>query len=77
MSQLEHIEAIEKRLWSAADNPRANSNYASGADRAQTAQSRRQDPRPDQGRLLPAERDLSAAQGAVRYPRGLARQRRP
>lgn len=29
MSQLEHIEAIEKRLWSAADNLRANSNYAS------------------------------------------------
>ena len=25
MSQLEHIEAIEKRLWSAADNLRANS----------------------------------------------------
>ncbi|MGF1615711.1 MAG: N-6 DNA methylase [Gammaproteobacteria bacterium] len=29
MSQLEHIETIEKRLWSAADNLRANSNYAS------------------------------------------------
>lgn len=29
MSQLEHIQAIEKRLWSAADNLRANSNYAS------------------------------------------------
>lgn len=29
MAQLEHIEAIEKRLWSAADNLRANSNYAS------------------------------------------------
>ncbi len=29
MSQLEHIEAIEKRLWSAADTLRANSNYAS------------------------------------------------
>jgi type I restriction enzyme M protein len=29
MSQLEHIEAIEKRLWSSADNLRANSNYAS------------------------------------------------
>jgi type I restriction enzyme M protein len=29
LSQLEHIEAIEKRLWSAADNLRANSNYAS------------------------------------------------
>lgn len=28
MPQLEHIEAIEKRLWSAADNLRANSNYA-------------------------------------------------
>ncbi|MES9901984.1 MAG: N-6 DNA methylase, partial [Sedimenticola sp.] len=27
--QLEHIEAIEKRLWSAADNLRANSTYAS------------------------------------------------
>jgi type I restriction enzyme M protein len=25
----EHLEAIEKRLWSAADNLRANSNYAS------------------------------------------------
>jgi len=29
VAQLEHIEAIEKRLWSAADNLRANSNYAS------------------------------------------------
>lgn len=29
MSQFEHIEAIEKRLWSAADTMRANSNYAS------------------------------------------------
>ena len=29
MAQLEHIEAIEKRLWSAADTMRANSNYAS------------------------------------------------
>lgn len=29
MSQLEHIEAIEKRLWSAADTLRANSNYTS------------------------------------------------
>ena len=29
MSQLEHIEAIEKRLWNAADTLRANSNYAS------------------------------------------------
>lgn len=29
MSQLEHIETIEKRLWSSADNLRANSNYAS------------------------------------------------
>ena len=29
MPQLEHNEAIEKRLWSAADNLRANSNYAS------------------------------------------------
>ena len=29
MPQLEHIEAIEKRLWSAADNFRANSKYAS------------------------------------------------
>lgn len=29
MSQLEHIEAIEKRLWAAADSLRANSNYAS------------------------------------------------
>jgi hypothetical protein len=28
MPQLEHIEAIEKCLWSAADNLRANSNYA-------------------------------------------------
>ena len=27
--QLEHLEAIEKRLWSAADTLRANSNYAS------------------------------------------------
>lgn len=29
MSQLENIEAIEKRLWSSADNLRANSEYAS------------------------------------------------
>jgi type I restriction enzyme M protein len=29
MPQLENIEAIEKRLWNAADNLRANSNYAS------------------------------------------------
>jgi len=29
LSQLEHIEAIERRLWSAADTLRANSNYAS------------------------------------------------
>ena len=29
MSQLENIEAIEKRLWSTADTLRANSNYAS------------------------------------------------
>lgn len=29
MSQLENIEAIEKRLWSAADTLRANSNFAS------------------------------------------------
>ena len=28
MSQLEHIESIEKRLWSAADTLRANSNFA-------------------------------------------------
>jgi type I restriction enzyme M protein len=28
MPQLEHIEAIERRLWSAADMLRANSNYA-------------------------------------------------
>ncbi len=26
---LQHIEAIEKRLWTAADTLRANSNYAS------------------------------------------------
>ncbi|WP_090332259.1 N-6 DNA methylase [Nitrosomonas sp. Nm51] len=29
MTQLEHIETIEKRLWRGADNLRANSNYAS------------------------------------------------
>jgi len=29
MAQLEHIEAIEKRLWNAVDTLRANSNYAS------------------------------------------------
>lgn len=29
MAQLDNIEAIEKRLWSGADNLRANSNYAS------------------------------------------------
>jgi type I restriction enzyme M protein len=29
MTQLEHLEAIEKRLWQAADTLRANSNYAS------------------------------------------------
>ena len=29
MAQLEHIEAIERRLWGAADQLRVNSNYAS------------------------------------------------
>jgi type I restriction enzyme M protein len=29
MPQLEQIEAIEKRLWKAADTLRANSNYVS------------------------------------------------
>ena len=29
MAHLEHIETIEKRLWSSADTLRANSNYAS------------------------------------------------
>ena len=29
MAQLEHIEAIEKRLWSAADPLLPNSTYAS------------------------------------------------
>ncbi|MFM7190169.1 MAG: N-6 DNA methylase, partial [Microcystaceae cyanobacterium] len=29
LNQLEHIEVIEKSLWEAADNLRANSNYAS------------------------------------------------
>ena len=29
MAQLEHLEAIERRLWGAADTLRANSNYAS------------------------------------------------
>ncbi|MCA1793033.1 MAG: N-6 DNA methylase [Desulfotignum sp.] len=29
MTQLEHMDAIEKRLWSAADTLRANSSYAS------------------------------------------------
>jgi len=29
LAQLEHIDAIEKRLWGAADTLRANSNYAS------------------------------------------------
>src|SRR5438132_904316 len=29
LPQLENIEAIERRLWSAADQLRANSNYAS------------------------------------------------
>ena len=29
MAQLEHIEAIEKRLWTTADTLRANSAYAS------------------------------------------------
>ena len=32
MSQLEHIEAIEKRLWSAADTLCANSSYVSNED---------------------------------------------
>ena len=27
MAQLQNIEAIEKRLWNAADTLRANSNY--------------------------------------------------
>ena len=29
MPQLEHIDAIEKRLWDTADTLRANSSYAS------------------------------------------------
>lgn len=29
MAQRKNIGAIEKRLWNAADNLRANSNYAS------------------------------------------------
>ena len=29
MAQLEHIEAIERRLWRAADTLRANSEFAS------------------------------------------------
>ena len=29
MLQLEHVDAIERRLWSAADTLRANSKYAS------------------------------------------------
>lgn len=29
MSQFENIEAIERKLWNAADTLRANSNYAS------------------------------------------------
>lgn len=29
MPQLEHIEATEKRLWTAADTLRANANYVS------------------------------------------------
>jgi type I restriction enzyme M protein len=29
MPQLEHIEAIERRLWTAADTLRATANYAS------------------------------------------------
>ncbi|NJN82370.1 MAG: SAM-dependent DNA methyltransferase, partial [Caldilineaceae bacterium] len=29
MSQLDQLEAIERRLWSSADNLRANSTYAS------------------------------------------------
>ena len=29
MAQLENINAIEKRLWNAADTLRSNSNYAS------------------------------------------------
>ena len=29
MAQLENIEAIERRLWSSADNLRANSEFAS------------------------------------------------
>jgi type I restriction-modification system DNA methylase subunit len=31
--QLEHIEAIEKRLWNAADTLRSNSNYASNNEK--------------------------------------------
>lgn len=31
MPQLEHLEAIERRLWEAADTLRANSNYAVSA----------------------------------------------
>jgi len=33
LAQLEHIVAIEKRLWGAADTLRANSNYAGNRGR--------------------------------------------
>jgi len=36
MSQLENIEATEKRLWASADTLRANSNYA-GTDKLTAA----------------------------------------
>jgi hypothetical protein len=32
VAQLEHIDAIEKRLWNGADTLRANSNYAGERD---------------------------------------------
>ncbi|MYN66305.1 MAG: hypothetical protein F4X11_14940 [Acidobacteria bacterium] len=37
MPQLEHIDAIERRLWSAADTLRANSKYAGAEHRPRSS----------------------------------------
>lgn len=51
MPQLEHIEAIERCLWGAADTLRANSPYASDVFRrsSDTIDGRRQKPASDIG----------------------------
>ena len=79
MVQLEHIEAIEKRLWNAADTLRANSNYASneyflpvmGLIFLRHAYSRFLAVKDDIEARLPQRGPFrGAAQGCLEYPSG-------